>query len=200
MKSKNLIIVILLSLLVSVCVFHEKGIAESVKKIVPAKIAVIDIEKLILEGKNNEQFESRQISRKEKATAELENLRKEMLALNKSLATLKPTSKDYDKYVRALREKDFLYEARGKFLQQDLDHQILKWREFSFRSIMREAEKIAKAKGYDIILSKQAQRWPSRSHEELMMIIQTTKVIYHSEELDITDEVLEAWNAVKVNP
>ena len=48
MKSRNLIIVILLSVLVSVCVLHERSIATGSKKIAPTKIAVINIEKLII--------------------------------------------------------------------------------------------------------------------------------------------------------
>ena len=199
MKSKNIIIVILLSLLVSVCVLHEKSIAKSGKEIAPAKIAVINIEKLMLESQKNKQFEEKYKSEKQQAEAELKNLEKEINTLAESLKSFDPSSKDYADRSRAVMKKQLDHEVKGKFFQQEFANRVLRWREFSFRSIMKEAEKIAKARGYDLVLSKQAQRWPAKYHEELMMVIQTTKVIYNSEDLDITDDVLKAWDSVKTD-
>lgn len=195
MKSKNFVIIFLASLLVFVCVFNQSGTAKSGKDIAPAKIAVIDIEELMLKSSKNKRFEEGVNSDKTKAEAELKSLEDDIKALVKSLESLKPSSIDYAKRSNEVLKMEVNHQVKSKYYQQEFANRVLRWREYSFRSIMKEAGKVARAKGYDLVLSKQTNNRPVKFHEELMMNIQTTKIAYHSEELDITDDVMKAWEA-----
>lgn len=197
MKSKNFVIVFLSALLVTVCLFNQMGTAKSAKDIAPAKVAVIDIEKLMLGSEKNKRFEQEVGSDKSKAEKELKDLEDDIKAMVKSLESLKPSSKDYAKRSNDVLKMEVDHQVKSKYYQQEFANRVLRWREYSFRSIMKEAGKVAKAKGYDIVLSKQSNNRPVKFHEELMMIIQTTKVAYYSEEVDITDDVMKAWESVK---
>ncbi len=199
MKSRNLIIVLLASVLVCVCVFQKNGIAQSGKDVAAAKIAVVNIEKLLVDSKKNELFETSFKADTEKVTAGLKKLDEEILDGRESLRHLKPTSDDYAKRGRELMEKEMALETRTKYMKQEFARRRQKWLEFSFRAILEEIDKVAKAEGYDMVMAKEGYHWPSASSNELMLVIQTTKVLYHADKMDITEKVLESWNAAKLD-
>jgi outer membrane protein len=199
MKSKNFIITILVSILVCVCVLQKNGIANNGKEITAVKMAVVDMEKLLVDGEKNEKFEKSFNADSAKIREELKNLEQEILDGRESLKRLKPTSQDYVKRGRELMQKEMSLEVKRKFVQQEFTSRRQRWLEMSFRSILKEIEKVAKAEGYDTVLAKPSYHWPSISSNDLVTTIQTAKVLYNSEEMDITDKVLESWNASTIN-
>lgn len=199
MKSKNFIIVLLMSVLVCVCVLQKRGVAKSSEDIMAAKIAVVNVERLLIEGEKNKEFEQKFNADSENVKVELKALEEGILDGRESLKRLKPTSDDYAKQGRALMEKEMALETRQKYMQKEFTMRRQRWLEFSFRSVIAEAEKVAKAKGFDIVLAKEGYHWPTTSSNELMLIIQTSKVLYSSDEMDITNDVLAAWNAAKLD-
>lgn len=199
MKSRNFIIAVLMSVLVCVCILQSNGVAKSGKDIEAVKVAVVNVERLLIDGEKNKKFEESFSADLEKTRAELNVLEEEIADAKELMAKLKPTSDDFAKRGRALMEKEISLEIKKKYVQQELLMRRQRWLEFSFRSIIKEAEKVAKAEGYDMVLAKDGYHWPAASLNDLMSVIQTSKVLYNSEEMDITDKVLAAWNAVKLD-
>jgi len=180
MKSRNIIITVLLSALVCMLAVGSNSIARSGKKISPAKLAVVDMETVIMKSKKNELFESAFKEYAAKAQKEIKDIDDEINLLRDSLTAIKPTSEDYGKRASALMEKEMLLEVKRKYYQQDLPMRRQRFIEMALVSVADVIEKIAKAEGYDIVIPKEGR-----------------KVLYSADELDITEEVLEAWNATK---
>jgi Skp family chaperone for outer membrane proteins len=199
MKSKNLIIVLLVSILVCVCVFNKSGIAVPGKEISAPKTAVINVEKLLIDGDKNKEFEREFKADSDHVMIELQKLQGEINDGRETLQKFDPTSDDFSKRGLALMQKEMTLETRKKYVKQEFAIRRQRWIEFSFRSIIKEAEKVAKAEGYDMVMAKEGYHWPSASSNELMLIIQTSKVLYAADEMDITDKVLASWNAAKLN-
>lgn len=199
MKSRNLIIVLLVSVLVCVCVFQKSSIAQSGKTITAAKIAVVNVERLLIEGDKNKEFEREFKADSDHVKVELQKLQDEINDKRESLKKFDPTSKDYNKRGLELMEKEMSLETRKKYVQQEFSMRRQRWLEFSFRSVINEIDKVAKAEGYDMVMAKEGYHWPAASSNELMLIIQTSKVLYSADEMDITDKVLMSWDAAKIN-
>ena len=183
MKTRNFVIVLLLSVLVCVCVLQERGIAENKKKITPAKIAVVDMEKVIMTSKKNEMFEAEFKKHADKAKAELESIREDIAILRDSLKLVPVASDDYAKRGSALMEKEMFLDLKTKFYNQELPMRRQRWIEMAFLAIVKEIDTLAKVQGYDMIIAKEGR-----------------KVLFNTDEVDITDEVLEVWNNAVIKP
>ena len=91
-----------------------------------------------------------------------------------------------------MMEKNASLEAKEKFHQQDLSMKEQRWTEMLYLDTSEAAAKVAKEQGLDLVLAKDENQFPAANANELMMIIKTSKIIYSSDELDITDEVVKA--------
>ncbi|MCF7955062.1 MAG: OmpH family outer membrane protein [Phycisphaerae bacterium] len=180
MKSRNFIIVILLSVLGCFCVLNKQGIAKSGKDIAPTKVAVVNMQKVIVESKKKKEYDAKYKAYTEKANNELQEIKNEIDASRGALKLLKPISDEYAKLGNSILEKETLLEVKQKYYQQAIPAQQQRWVDISFLSIANEVQKIAKAEGYDLVLDQDSAR-----------------VVYYATEIDITDAVLEAWDAVK---
>ena len=63
------------------------------------------------------------------------------------------------------------------------------WTEKMYLEVLNAVGKIAKQKGYDLVLEKDEIELPAASATELMLIIRTHKVLYNNDDMDITSEV-----------
>ena len=199
MKIKNFIFVMILSAIMSLCVMHGRLTARSSEKVVPARTAIVSIRKVLAESEKNVAFEKNITEEARKVKEQLREIESEIAQDREVLSRFKPTSRDYRKRSQAIMEKELKLEAQKKSFQQQFEARQQTWAEESFKAVLKQTEKVAESKGYDLVLAKEDYQWPSVNANELMMVIKTSKVLYHSEHLDITDEVLEAWNNADFN-
>jgi len=195
MKTRNLITIFLISILFCVCILHERGKAKPSADVEPARIGVVSIIKVMATGTKAREFEQSLTTEGEKIKAELSKLEEDIKSARDVLRVLKPDSSDFKKRSRELMEKEIELESKAKFYQQEFGIRQQRWTEESFKAILELIDKVAKAKGYDVILAKEEYQWPSASPNDLNLTVKTSEVLYHSEEMDITADVLAAWNA-----
>ena len=198
MKSRETVVcaVLVVVLLFGVC--HEFGGAAGVGgDILPASIGIVSIQGVLTEGEKSLAWNTKMQAESEKMRAELEKLRDEIIAEEAILKTRKPDSSDYERLSRELMEKAVTLKTKDSFYQQDMMSRQERWTEESFKQVLAAIEKVAKEKGVDIVLAKEDYQWPASSANELAIVIRTSKVLYHASELDITGDVLSAWNAAK---
>jgi Skp family chaperone for outer membrane proteins len=198
MKSREAVICAVLVMVLLFGVYHEfGGAAGGDGKLLPARIAIVSIQKILTEGAKAKAWDSKMQVEGERMRSELEKLRDEIIAEEAILKTRNPESGDYDRLSRELMEKAITLKAKDNFFQQDIMVRQERWTENAFKQVLAVAEKVAKDKGVDIVLAKEDYQWPARSANELAIIMRTSKVLYSAVELDITDAVLSAWNAEK---
>jgi Skp family chaperone for outer membrane proteins len=190
MKAKNVIIGILLISIVLLAVGHERGWAKAKEEISPARIGVASVRRIIENSGKNAQWEAKAMAEGEKIRAELEKLSKELQAIEADMATRKVGSNDYLNLMRQGTEKQAVLEAKDKFYQQELALKQQQRIEQLYQEIIVAIASVAKEKGLDIVIAKEEFQFPSTSLRELTLVIQTSKVLYNAEHMDITNEVL----------
>ena len=198
MKSRETVVCAVLVMVLLFGVYHEfGGAAGDGGKLLPARIAIVSIQKILTEGEKAVAWDLKMKVDGEAMKAELEKLRDAIVAEEAILKTRNPESSDYDRLARELTEKAIMLKAKDKFFQQDIMTRQERWTENAFKQVLAAAEKVAKDKGVDIVLAKEDYQWPTRSANELASVIQTSTVLYGAAGLDITDAVLSAWNAAE---
>jgi len=158
---------------------QERGIARS-DEILPSKIALVDMEKLITQSKKGDKFEEEFKAYTESVRNALDKIETEIKEKRDGLSRFDRTHKDFAKKASALLELEMSFEVKGKFHQQDFPMRRQRWIEGAFREIIEVINTVAKAKGYDMVLAKEG-----------------SKVLYSNDALDITDAVLEVWDTAK---
>ena len=86
--------------------------------------------------------------------------------------------------------KTAIVDSKRKFYDRQMSLKIKRWTEGLYSGILSIAEKTAKARGLDIVLSADEIDFPAADVRDLLTIIKTNKVLYHSDEMDITEEIL----------
>ena len=197
MKSRTSIVFVIFAMVLLFGVYHEFGNAASKKGFLPARTGVVNMQKVLIEGDKNKSWDIMIQAEAEGMRSELTQLRNEILAGDEKLKTKSPDSSDYTRLSRELMEKTATLKAKEEFFQQDMMSRQQRWAEKSFKEVLKATEAVAKDKGLDIVLVKEEYQWPLNNANELMLVMRTTKVLYSSEELDVTDAVLATWNAAK---
>jgi len=198
MKSRTSILFVVFAVVLLFVVYHEfGGAAGSKQEFLPARIGVVSVQKVLLEGDKNKSWDTIIQAEGARMKAELEQIRSEIVAGDEKLKTKSPDSSDYALLERKLMEKTATLKAKEEFFQQDMMSRQHRWAEKSFREVLKATETVAKDKGLDIVLVREEYRWPVNNANELVNVMRTSKVVYNSEELDITEAVLAAWNAIK---
>ncbi|MFP4107181.1 MAG: OmpH family outer membrane protein [Phycisphaerae bacterium] len=63
-----------------------------------------------------------------------------------------------------------------------------------YREILGTVEALAKQRGYDIVVTRETEQVETKNTSELVRWIQSRKVIYHNDEVDLTQDVLGQLN------
>jgi Skp family chaperone for outer membrane proteins len=190
MKTRNILIVILAAVIIWLGVGYEYGWAKAKEEITPARIAVVSVRRILENSKTNAQWEAKARAESEKIRAELDKLSKELQAIEADMATRKVGSNDYLNLMREGTEKQAILEAKDKFYQQELMLKQQQQIEQLYQEIIAAVASVAKDKGADLVIAKEEFQFPSTSLRELTLVIQTSKVLYNAEHMDITNDVL----------
>lgn len=197
MKTRNIVIVILTAVTIWLGMGYEQGWAKSKEEIAPARIAVVSVRRVLENTKKSALWEEKARTEGKKIMAELEKLSKELQAIEADMATRKVGSSDYLKLMREGTEKQAILEAMDKFYQQKLVLKQQQQIEQLYQEIIAAVASVAKEKGVDLVIAKEEFRFPSSSLRELTLVIQTSKVLYHAEHMDITNDVLAVLDKEK---
>jgi len=190
MKVKNIVIVTLAAAAISLSVGYEQGWAKAKEEIAPARIAVVSVRRILENSKTNAQWEAKARAESGKNRAELEKLSKELQAIEADMATRKVGSNDYMKLMSEGTQKQAILEAKDKFYQQELTLKQQQQIEQLYQDIIATVASVAKDKGADLVIAREEFQFPSTSLRELTLVIQTSKVLYNAEHMDITNDVL----------
>ena len=191
MKTKNTIILMVLCTLVLGLFGYEYAWARSKKDFKPVNIGVVSIRRVFENSKKNTKWQSDMDQERREMVAELEKIATEIKAIKADMDTRKPGSTDYKNLMRNSMEKESGLEAKEKFYQQHLTIKEHQWTEQFYLETLAAAGKVAEELELDLVLAKDENEFPASGANELMMIIKTSKIMYNSQDLDVTNEVIE---------
>jgi Skp family chaperone for outer membrane proteins len=190
MKTKNTIILMVLCSLVLGFFGYEYSWAKSKKDFKSSKIGVVSIRRVFENSKKNIKWQSDMDQERRQMVAELEKIAIEIKAIKADMDTRKLGSTDYQNLMRNSMEKESGLEAKEKFYQQHLSMKEHRWTEQFYVDTLAAASKVAEELELDLVLAKDENEFPASGANELMMIIKTSKIMYNSQNLDVTNEVI----------
>ena len=194
---RNILLGCLLMSIVLLTTVYDSSGKQSKPQDTGLKIGVIQIREVFRESNRNIEHQKELTTEEEKVVAELEKLSKEVQTLKADLLTRKPGSSDYSKLMQQMMEKQASMEAKKEFHQQEMSLKDLQWTEQLYKDIIKTVKDVAKANNLDIVLAKEETAFPTSSQTELMLAIRTNKLLYSTDSLDITKEVIKALNEKK---
>jgi len=174
---------------ISFCYLH--GVAAT-DKIAPAKVAIVDVTKVLKNSKKHKQWQEKMTQDEEQMKAEFQKNQKELEALKANLDLLKIGSKDYIDTMKDFLDKKSLLDAKDKFYQEKVNIEMQQWMEGLYTQMLDVTAKIAQKKGVDIVLAQEPLDFPSSSLQAFMTTLHTGKVLYYNTQIDITESVLAA--------
>lgn len=168
----------------------EKQVKLNVRSGDRPKIGVVNIQRIFLICKRNAKYEEETKAEQNKLNAELEKLGAEIEAEEAGLKTLKPRSSDRIARVEEILIKQAGLQAKEELYKRRLELKYHLFIEGLYKDILRETTEVAKQKGLDLVQVKDEIEFPALSVRDAMTDIRTNKLLYSSELLDITDEVM----------
>jgi len=190
MKKNNILILVLLVALIAVCIGYSRGWARGSRQILPAKIGVVNVDLILKNSRKHGQWQERMNAEEAKIRAELQKLKTEADAVIADMQTREAGSDDYISLMEDGMSKTAAWDSRVKFYDRQMMLKVKRWTEGLYKDILSIAEKTAKARGLDIVISADEIDFPSADVRDLLTIIKTNKVLYHSGQIDITEDVL----------
>ncbi|MFB0524746.1 MAG: OmpH family outer membrane protein [Phycisphaerae bacterium] len=153
-------------------------------------VGLVSVRKVFRECKSNIRYREEAMAEYNRAMAELERLTKELEADEAGLKTLKLGSPDHLKQYQQILEKRANLEAQQQYYKQRRALKEKQRTEQLYEEILQITKDLAEQKGLDLVLEDDEPEFPVASAEELVMTINTHKVLYSAGCRDITGDVV----------
>ncbi len=196
MKFRKVLMVVLLGADALTFLSYERGLAAARKEITPARIGVVSVNRILTNSRKHAQWQEKMAVEEQTARGEIDKLGKELEAVKADMATRKVDSNDYMKLMRQALNKEAAHEARKQSYEREISLKVQLWTESLYRDVLAVISTVAKEKGLDMIVAREEVEFPSAGIRDLMLLIRTNKVLYHSEHMDITNDVLAVLDGI----
>ena len=160
-------------------------------------VAVIDLVKIFSETAQIKDLNETMRQKSEDYSAELKKRGEALNSKKLELQAFKPGTNDYETRRKELMKMSADGQAWAKVTEDDLEQQKFDWTVEIYRIGVETAEKVAKARGFDVVVQRtefKPQDIGDRSVGALRNFIQGRTVVYHVPEIDITDEVIRTMD------
>ena len=195
-NSKFYTIVILAGVLVMLGAYQQ-GRLNADSAIAPAKIAVVNVTKVIKTCDKFKKWQDAKQKEVEQIEAEFKAMKDELAALNENLKIRTPGSEDHRKLAKDFVEKKAALQAKDSAYKEIWDNEKEMWTEQLYQQLLGVIDKVATQKGLDIVIANEEFNLKDPMRPEIMQTIVTKKLLYHNSKYDITDEVLAALDATE---
>jgi len=176
---------------------YRQGVAAGEQQIAPAKVAIVDVTKVLQNSKNHKAWQDKMTGQETQMKAEFQKDKKALESIQANMDVLKPGTVDYVNTMKEFLDKKALLEAKDKFYQEKVNLEMLQWTESLYLKMLDITKQIAQKKGADLVLAQEQMDTPSPSLRDFMLSIRTKKVLYCTDQIDITDDVLAALDEAK---
>lgn len=157
-------------------------------------IAVIDVAKIFEEYQLTQDLEGAFDKQQRELTAEAENRRKSLDQMRKSLAAFDPASEEFARREKELYQSEVEYQVWSSYEEKRLKSEHKNWLRRIYADTQRIIGDVARSRGVDVVLTYDRLMEDAPDSTALRQQILLQKVIYHSDRVDITGEVLTRLN------
>ncbi len=190
MKKNNILIIILLGALIVVCIGYSRSWAQASRQILPAKVGVVNVDLVFRNSRRHAKWKIQMDTEMSKLQAKMDKLRADGAAAEADMLMREVGSPDYMRLMSDYLDKVAEADARNKYYEQEMILKGVQWMTKLYSEIRSIVEKTAKLRKLDIVLVANEVVLPALSATELSSVIRTNKILYHTDEIDITEEVI----------
>ncbi|MFW6060589.1 MAG: OmpH family outer membrane protein [Phycisphaeraceae bacterium] len=163
----------------------------------PSAVAVVDVQQVFSSLKERTQLEADIQGRAEQLQQQAEDKENQIQQLQQELQVLNPGSEAHEHKQDEYGEAVMHFQVWTRFEQRKLQVEHALQLERLYRRTREAVAKIADERGYDIVLYKEQPLELDRQNLELDQVrsqIAIRKVLYASDDADITDRVVQRMN------
>ena len=174
---------------VILCMSYQYSRAQTEADKPPLKIGVVSIRKIFRDCERAKSHEKQIRAEEDKINAGLNLLKKKIDAAEAGLDTLRQESIDYLELARDVFQKQDSYKSQKQHYERLLALKDRQWTKALYRDILRVTGEVAKEKGLDLVFERSEPDFSMISAAELLLTIQTHKLLYSAGCADITEQV-----------
>ena len=160
-------------------------------------VGIVSIREVFKDCKANASYREKAIAAQNIKNAEMDALQKKITADEAGLKALKPGTSDYMKQYEALLNEQAQFEAKKQYISQARVLEDRQWTEVLYKEVLRITKDLAKQKGLTMVLEVDEPVFPMVNTDELMMALQTHKVLYSGGCVDLSAEVVVEMDKIE---
>ncbi len=161
----------------------------------PVKAAVCDVVAVFKNYQRAKDLTDKLKERLDGIKAESDKRGKAIDKLKMTLEQLMVGTKEYEDRLSEMTKLSIEREAWLTYQDTLAKQENFRLTKEMYQEILQAVGKIAKQRGYDLVLFKEADDQPSRTLDELLQQMARRKVLYSDGGLDITEDVLVQLNS-----
>jgi Skp family chaperone for outer membrane proteins len=160
-------------------------------------IGIVSVRTVFRDCKVNAAYRDKAIAEQSATNAELDALQKAVEAKEAGLRALKLGSPDYLTQYEELLKKQAELDAKKQFNSQQRVMKDRRWTEDLYKEVLRITKALAEQKGLTLVLEAEEPEFPMANADELMMALQTHKVLFSKGCVDLTAEVTAEMDKIE---
>ena len=158
------------------------------------KIGVVDLNVVFEKYEKRKAFDA-QLKEQEKQYQKIINdKKKELVGLNEKIQLLDLGSEARKRDEETFEKKNMELESYAKFAEKSIMKKYKDYFGSLYTEVCKEVEDIGKREQYDLIIKKEEPELQSGGISELQFKVGIKTVLYHSESVDITNQVIDNLN------
>lgn len=158
------------------------------------KVGVVDLNTVFEKYEKRKMFDA-QLKEQEKQYQKIVNdKKKELVSLSEKIQLLDLGSEARKKDEETFEKKNMELESYAKFAEKSLMKKYKDYFESLYTEVCKEVEDIGKREQYDLIIKKEEPELQSGGITELQFKVGIKTVLYHSDSVDITNQVIDNLN------
>jgi Skp family chaperone for outer membrane proteins len=159
------------------------------------KIGVVDIGGVFEKYQKRVDMDQKLKEREKEFQDEINKKRKELIDLDEETQLLDLGSESRGKNENILERKNVELEGYAKFAERQLLKKYKDFFENMYQEVVLKIEVIGKQNNFDLIIKKEEPELKSGEISDLQFKIGIRTVLYHSESVNITSDVIDNLNA-----
>jgi len=161
----------------------------------PTAVATVNVQEVFNNLKEKTSLEAQMQSRTEQLQQQEQQRRQSIEQLRQDLDVLAPGSDAYQQKEQELQQKVIDLQVWTQFKQQQMRVERGLQVEGLYRRTLNTVQRIAQDNGYDLVLfEEQEPDFNYENPQQLLTVIQMRKVLYASDQISITDQVIQRMN------
>lgn len=170
----------------------EPGSAGSISK--GLKVGVVDLNAVFEKYEKRKAFDAQLKEQEKQYQKIIADKKKELISLNEKIQLLDLGGEVRKKEEENFEKKNIELESYAKFAEKNLAKKYKDYFERLYTEVCKEIEDIGKREQYDLIIKKEEPELQSGGIAELQFKVGIKTVLYHSDAVNITNQVLDNLN------